>query len=642
MQKILSIDIETYSSVSLTECGVDKYVESEDFKILLFGYAYDEQRVQCIDLTKEELPEEVMRDLSDQRVTKTAFNAVFEMTCLQAIGAPIKAEQWECTMVKSAMCGLPLSLKQCSEALGLEQRKMDCGKMLIKEFSLPKGKGQRALFDEEKWELFKEYNAQDVEVERQIRQRLDFYPMPKAERRLFALDYEINKRGVLLDSALVEGAIAIDEQYKQRLTQRAEEIVGKKKPVSVANLKEYLHKKGIECASVTKASVKEMQEAPIKDPQVKEILSLREELSKSSTAKYITMRQRECTDGRARGLLQFYATRTGRWAGRGVQVQNLPQNHLEDLDNARRAVAKNDSELLTMLYEEGTTDILSQLIRTAFVAPEGYTFAVADFSAIEARVIAWLAGEEWRKEVFATTGKIYEASAAAMFGVPIEECGKGSIYRQKGKIAELALGYQGGVGALRKFGADKMGLTEEELREIVSRWRKKSPHICELWGEVETAMQRAILLGETSRVKDKVSIYKEGDFMSIELPSKRVLHYYKPAVESKMGGYGITYWGVNQTTSKWAKTEAYGGKIVENIVQAIARDCLALAMLRMKEKGWGEIVMHVHDEVIVQVPKAKAQEGLEALLAIMAEPVSFAPGLLLRGDGYTTPYYKKD
>lgn len=640
----LGIDIETYSSVDLAASGVFKYVEAEDFKILLFAYAYDDKPVEIIDLTKEELPINVIKDLYADNVKKTAHNANFEITCLNKYLAKygkLKPIQWECTMVKSAMCGLPLSLSQVAQVLGLEQQKMTAGKALIEEFCKPNIKPQRTLFDEDRWELFKTYCKQDVEVERAIRGKLAFYTIPESERLLYAVDYSINNNGVMVDTELALSASSLDADYTNQLLNEAKEISGLDNPNSATALKGWLLKQEISTSSINKASVADLKKET-DNADVIRMLELRQELSKTSTTKYQTMIDCACKDNRVRGLVQFYATRTGRWAGRQVQVQNLPQNHLPDLDNARDIVKLQDAELMNICYAEPIPNILSQLIRTAFIAPEGKTFVVADFSAIEARVISWLAGEEWRLEVFRTHGKIYEASAAAMFGIPIESVTKGSDYRAKGKIAELALGYQGGVGALKAFGADKMGLADSELEDIVYRWRRRNEKIVALWAIVEKAVIKAINnKGVAQYYKNLLEFTANSNFLAIKLPSGRSLHYCKPLVKESRGKHVLSYEGLNQKTRKWERVEVYGGKLVENIIQAIARDCLADTMVRAYEAD-NKIVMHVHDELIVEEYDSNADKCLEELLNIMSIPPAWCSDMPLRGDGYITHYYKKD
>ena len=668
--KTLSIDIETYSSEDLTKTGVYKYAEAEDFEILLFAYAYDDGPVEIIDLASgETFPADVYSDLINPTVLKTAFNANFEITCLREalkkIASPmlkgpapergwdwkistLPADQWECTMVKSAMLGLPMSLDGVAKALNLEQQKMAAGRALIRYFSMPckptKSNGMRTRnlphHDPDKWALFKEYCKQDVETERAIRNKEKWFTIPQKERELWLLDQRIIGTGVLIDRRMVENAIRMDDDHKEILTAEATELTGLDNPNSPAQLKEWLTEQtGEEVTSLTKTAIPELLDASDSE-EVTRVLELRQEMSKTSTKKYQAMLDAVCADGRVRGLLQFYgASRTGRWSGRNVQIQNLPQNHLPDLDLARETVIEGDRELVEMLYGN-VPDTLSQLIRTAFVAPEGHRFIVADFSAIEARVTAWLAGEKWRLDVFASHGKIYEASASQMFKVPLDSIDKGSPLRQKGKIAELALGYQGGVGALKTMGGERMGLSEPEMQEIVDSWRLANPNIVRLWYDIQDAAMTVIgNIGRTVEVRGCRFKWDKG-LMWITLPSGRSLCYATPGIgRNRFGGDSITYWGVNQTTRKWEKQETYGGKLVENIVQAIARDCLAHSMLRLDEEGF-KIVMHVHDEVVIEEPYDG--KTMDEACRIMGEPISWAPGLLLRADGYETEYYKKD
>ena len=668
--KTLSIDIETYSSEDLTKTGVYKYAEAEDFEILLFAYAYDDGPVEIIDLASgETFPADVYSDLINPTVLKTAFNANFEITCLREalkkIASPmlkgpapergwdwkistLPADQWECTMVKSAMLGLPMNLDGVAKALNLEQQKMAAGRALIRYFSMPckptKSNGMRTRnlphHDPDKWALFKEYCKQDVETERAIRNKEKWFTIPQKERELWLLDQRIIGTGVLIDRRMVENAIRMDDEHKEILTAEATELTGLDNPNSPAQLKEWLTEQtGEEVTSLTKTAIPELLDASDSE-EVTRVLELRQEMSKTSTKKYQAMLDAVCADGRVRGLLQFCgASRTGRWAGRLVQVQNLPQNHLPDLDLARETVIEGDRELVEMLYGN-VPDTLSQLIRTAFVAPEGHRFIVADFSAIEARVTAWLAGEKWRLDVFASHGKIYEASASQMFKVPIDSIDKGSPLRQKGKIAELALGYQGGVGALKTMGGERMGLSEPEMQEIVDSWRLANPNIVRLWYDIQEAAMTVIgNIGRTVEVRGCRFKWDKG-LMWITLPSGRSLCYATPGIgRNRFGGDSITYWGINQTTRKWEKQETYGGKLVENLSQAIARDCLAHSMLRLAEEGF-KIVMHVHDEVVIEEPYDG--KTMDEACRIMGEPIGWAPGLLLRADGYETEYYKKD
>lgn len=648
--KTLAIDIETYSSEDLTKTGVYKYADAEDFEILLFAYAYDDGPVEIIDLASGEMPPDyIFADLCNTDVLKTAFNANFEITCMnRAFPGMQFPDQWECTMVKSAMLGLPMSLDGVAKALNLEQQKMTAGRALIRYFSMPckptKSNGMRTRnlphHDPDKWELFKEYCKQDVETERAIRNKERWFTIPQKERELWLLDQRIIGTGVLIDRRMVENAIRMDDDHKEILTTEATELTGLDNPNSPAQLKEWLTEQtGEEVTSLTKTAIPELLDASDSE-EVTRVLELRQEMSKTSTKKYQAMLDAVCSDGRVRGLLQFYgASRTGRWSGRLVQLQNLPQNHLPDLDLARGIVKDGDRELMELLYGN-VPDTLSQLIRTAIVAPEGQRFIVADFSAIEARVTAWLAGEKWRLDVFASHGKIYEASASQMFKVPIDSIDKGSPLRQKGKIAELALGYQGGVGALKTMGGERMGLSEPEMQEIVDSWRLANPNIVRLWYDIQEAAMAVIgNIGRTMEVRGCRFRWDKG-LMWITLPSGRSLCYATPGIgRNRFGGDSITYWGINQTTRKWEKQETYGGKLVENIVQAIARDCLAESMLRLAEEGY-KIVMHVHDEVVIEEPNSS--RTLDEVCDIMGDPISWAPGLLLRADGYETEYYKKD
>lgn len=649
--RTLSIDIETYSPVDLAKAGVYPYAEHPEFEILLFAYAFDDEPVRCLDLARgEQIPAELLSALTDPDVVKTAFNAMFERVCISRyFELELPIEQWECTMVKSAMLGLPLSLAMVAKVLKLEQGKMEAGKALIRYFSLPckptKANGGRTRnlprHDLDKWRLFGEYCIRDVEVERAIRDKIAFFDIPEMERALYVLDQEINDRGVLLDAELVRNAIEMDTAYRDKLAEEAKAITALDNPNSVAQLKGWVSDKlGEEVESLTKGAIKDLSEET-DDESVKAMLMLRLEMAKTSVKKYTAMANAVGRDGRVRALLQFYgANRTGRWAGRLVQVQNLPQNHLNDLDLAREVVKSGDLDMLEMLYGN-VPDTLSQLIRTAFVAKEGHTLVVADFSAIEARVIAWLAGEQWRLRVFETHGKIYEASASAMFGVPIEEIHKGSPLRQKGKVSELALGYQGGTGALIQMGALKMGLTEDELQPLVDTWRNANPAIVRLWYDVGNAAIRAVETGLPTRIlQGGITFEVSRGLLFVHLPSGRKLSYARPRVGlNKFGSKALQYDGMSQTTKTWGTQDTYGGKLVENIVQAIARDCLAYAMLNLRSAGYN-IVMHIHDEAVSEVPADR--DYLDDVCSIMSQPIPWAKGLPLRADGYVTPYYKKD
>lgn len=646
----LGIDIETYSSEDIAN-GVYRYADAEDFTILLFAYSVNDGPVLITDIAQgEEIPSRIVEALTDPHVIKTAFNAAFERTCLNKFfGLNMDAEQWECTMVRSAMLGLPLSLDAVGRVLKLEQQKMQEGKSLIRYFSCPckptKVNGGRTRnlpqHAPDKWATFKRYCIRDVEVEQAIRRITSAYRIPESEHRLYVADQRINDRGVLVDMDLVTQAIRMDAAYKGRLNAEAMEISGLDNPNSVAQLKAWLEKETD--TTVDKLSKKDLPAllASADNDKVERMLRIRQEMAKTSTKKYEAMRKTACSDGRVRGLLQFYgANRTGRWAGRLVQVQNLPQNHLEDLDYARSLVKSGDLSAVELLFGN-VPDTLSQLIRTAFIAKDGCTFLVCDFSAIEARVIAWLAGEQWRLEVFRTHGKIYEASASMMFHVPVDEITKTDPRRQKGKIAELALGYQGGVGAMKTMGGESMGLTEEEMSEIVDNWRNANPAIVRLWKDVEAAARMVIRYGEPVSVKGLKFFISLGAMM-IQLPSGRCLSYPRPSVGvNRFGSESICYEGVNQTTKQWCQQETYGGKLVENIVQGIARDCLAITILRLEEKGY-PIVFHVHDEVIIEAPENDGVHTLQGVEEIFRMPITWAPGLPLKGAGYTTKYYLKD
>jgi len=653
--RTLAIDIETYSSADLIKSGVYKYVESPDFTILLFAFSIDGEPVEIFDLTKptdvkiREKSRVVLQALTDPNVLKTAFNANFERTCIaKFFNLILPPEQWECTMVKASMLGLPLSLETVAKALKLEQQKSAAGKALIRYFSLPckptKANGERTRnlpeHDSEKWQQFKDYCVQDVITEQAIREKIKFFEIPETEKKLWALDQKINDEGLLLDPVFVSNAISLDATNKERLTNEAIKLTALNNPNSTNQLKVWLSEEtGTTVTSLTKEAIPVLLQNTYCDT-VTRVLTIRQEMAKTSVKKYEAMRKGICADSRVRGLLQFYgANRTGRWAGRLVQVQNLPQNHLVDLDLARQLVKEGDLEMIEMLFGN-VPDTLSQLIRTAFVAPEGHRFIVADFSAIEARVIAWLAGEKWRLDVFNTHGKIYEASAAQMFKVPLESVTKGSPLRQKGKVAELALGYQGGPNALMKMGALKQGLTEEELPKLVAMWRNANKAIVRLWEKVEDAAVTAVAQGSPVQIMFGIRFFVEKGVLFIELPSKRRLAYLRPKLKpNKFGGESLTYEGLDQTTKQWGSQDTYGGKLVENIVQAIARDCLAEALLKIDATGY-KVVMHVHDEIVCEMPEGKG--SLEEVNKIMSEPIAWAKGLPLTAESYETNYYKKD
>lgn len=646
MGRTLAIDIETYSDVDLISCGVYKYSSSPHFEILLIAYSVDDEETVCIDVANgEEPPKEFMEMLLDDNVTKTAFNANFERICFSNYYQhSFRPEAWRCTAVQAAMLALPLSLEGVGAVLGLDKQKMTEGKELIKYFCSPckatKSNGGRTRNlpkdAPEKWRQFKTYCIRDVDVEKQIRQRLAKFPIPKREQEIYCLDQRINDRGIMVDRNLVNHAVACDLLYKETATARAYELTGLENPNSVSQLKLWLKEKGLEVDSLAKDTVKDLSMKAEGD--VQEVLKLRLATSKTSVKKYEAIDRSVCAENRVHGLLQFYgANRTGRWAGRLVQIHNLPQNHLPDLELARALVSEGRYEEVELFYES-TPNVLSELIRTAFVAKPGCRFIISDYSAIEARVLAWLAGEEWRLQVFETHGKIYEASASAMFHVPIEEITKTSPLRQKGKISELALGYGGAVGALTSMGALKMGLTEEELPGLVSTWRSANPHITAFWWAVDEAAITAVRDKKPSKVGRVSFEYKSG-ILFVTLPSGRKLSYVKPRMMlNKFGREGLTYEGIGES-KKWMRLETYGPKLVENIVQAASRDILAEAMLRLEKEGF-DIVCHVHDEVVLEVPDGKS--SVEEVNEIMAVNPVWTEGLPLKAAGFESPFYKKD
>ncbi len=641
----LNIDIETYSSVDLAKSGVYRYTEAPDFEILLFSYSTDSGPVQVIDLASGEmLPASIRNAIFDESVTKWAFNAQFERVCLSRyFDRWLKPDSWRCTMAWSAYLGLPLSLEGAALVTGADNQKLTEGKDLIRYFSVPckptqANSGRLRNLPEhaaDKWERFKAYNIRDVEAEMAIQSRLEKFLMPEDEWQNYILDQQINDRGIQLDMELVEQAIKCDEKSRAQLTWTMRELTDLDNPNSVAQMKAWLAENGLETESLDKAAVKELlQTAP---ERLSRVLELRQALAKSSVKKYTAMKNAVCSDGRARGLLQFYgANRTGRFAGRLIQVQNLPQNHLPDLEQARSLVRAGQFDAMEVLYDSIPV-VLSELIRTAFVPKEGCKFIVADFSAIEARVIAWLAGESWRNDVFATHGKIYEASAAQMFRVPIEEITKGSPLRQKGKIAELALGYGGSAGALKAMGALDMGLSEEELKPLVSAWRNANPNIVRLWWDVDNAVKTAVKEKTRTETHSIQFEYCSG-MLLIRLPSGRQLTYVKPRMGvNSFGSESVNYEGVG-STKKWERIDSYGPKFVENIVQAIARDILCYAMRRLDQAGH-KIVMHVHDEAVIEAP---VETSVQGVCSIMGETPPWSKGLLLRADGYECDFYKKD
>ena len=661
----LSIDLETYSSVDIRKSGLYKYVQSPDFEILLFAYGVDGGEVKIVDLAAGEIiPRDICEALTHIDITKRAYNAAFEWYCLSKfLGLSDQRRnmwlrQWRCTMLHGMYLGYPGGLAAVGEALGIaeDKKKLSIGKALINYFCKPckpsKANGYRTRnlphHAPEKWELFKEYCRQDVVTEMTVENNLSWFPVPESVQHEWELDLRINSFGVKLDTELIEGALAVSEAITAELMSEAANITGLDNPKSVAQLKKWLEAEtDSEIDNLSKETVSDMLKAGVPQPHVQRMLELRQELSKSSGKKYTAMEKAICEDGRARGLIQFYgANRTGRWAGRLIQVQNLPRTYIENLSLARDYVKEKNIFMLKFTYGD-VPDTLSQLIRTAFIPSEGNKFAVADFSAIEARVIAWLAGESWRQEVFATHGKIYEASASQMFHVPIERIKKGNpeyALRAKGKVAELALGYQGGTGALINMGALKMGLLEEELPEIVSAWRSANPRIKDLWQSLENTalevVQNCTAAGTHGLYFSRECDPLNGiDFLVIQLPSGRKLYYPQPVImENKFGRPAIHYMGVGDS-GKWMQLSTYGGKLTENVVQAIARDCLAVTLHRLENAGY-QTVMHIHDEAVVDCPAECAD--LDTLCNIMKQPMPWAPGLILNADGFIGDYYKKE
>lgn len=666
--KTLFLDIETYSSVDLAKAGVYKYAESQDFSVLLFAYSYNDEPVTVLDLTKQDLPNSIIKDLNDSNVLKKAHNAQFERVCLSHYCHKLKMdyftscgfweaeppeftfldpEGWYCTMVHSSMCGLPSSLKQVGDALGLEEdkKKLATGQALIRYFCMPckatkvNGGRTRNLPDDDpqKWADFITYNAQDVVTEMEIEKRLlTLYKTPESELSRYWLDQRIADFGIGVDMDLVHKILAYGEVHQQEVLEEGQRLSGISIS-SVSQLKNWIKERtGQTVTNLTKATMDDLI-ASQSDPTVKKVLQLRQESGKISIKKYDVFERAVCHDGRIHGTLQFYGSRTGRWAGRLIQPQNLPRNSFDDFPLARELVKAEDWETLDMLYPS-MNDVFSTLIRTAFVPSEGKAYAVADYSAIEARVIAWLADEKWRMDAFHNGKDIYCQSASMMFGVPVEKHGQNSHLRKKGKVAELACGYGGNIGALKAFGADKMGLSDTDMADIIAKWRAASPNICLLWKTFDRMVSRAVKLpgrplsgpkGITFTVRDGV--------LEVVLPSKRCLIYQNPRFENN----GFVYDGLNQTTRKWEAIGTWGGKLTENVVQAIARDCLALAIDRMAAKGYLP-VMHIHDEVVVEVPSAEREKHLEAIEAIMAEPIPWAEGLELTAAGFTADYYQKD
>ena len=645
----IGIDIETYSSNDLKSCGVYKYVEADDFTILLFSYSVDGGAVQCVDFALgETLPAEILAALRDPAVIKTAFNAAFERICISRYyGWPLMdPAQWRCTMVRAARMGLPLSLEQCGEVLRLEDGKMKEGKALIRYFSTPtKGKRHLPADAPDRWETYKQYNIRDVEVEQQVLAKVRRLEPAEFDEQLYVVDQLINDRGVLLDRQLAENAARFDDEYKAQLLAEAKELTGMENPNSPTQIKDYLHKAaGISVSTLNKKNLDEVEALVKYHHKARRVLELRREMGKTSNKKYAAMLECVCADGRIHGLLQFCgAARTGRWAGRLVQVQNLPQNHLRDLDYARSLVKLGDLDDFQQNYAN-PTQVLSELIRTAFIAKPGCTLHVCDFSAIEARVIAWLAGEQWVLDVFRGGGDIYCATASQMFGVPVQKHGPNAELRQKGKIAVLALGYGGGVAALEAMGGSRMGLTQQEEKDIMQRWRQANPHIVRFWATIEAAAVRAIKTGEATTIHRGIVVAYRWGMLLITLPSGRTICYPRAeiGIERNDGWRGdheiIEYEGMNQVTKKWERIRTYGGKLTENVVQAIARDILGHIILRAHDSGLN-IVFHIHDEIVVEAEPGQTLQDVES---IFSKPINWCRDLPLKGAGYTTPYYLKD
>ena len=661
----LSIDIETYSSVDIAEAGVHRYVQSPDFCILLFAYKLDQEPTRVVDLAcGEEIPADIVAALGDKDYTMHAYNASFEWCCLNRVGFHTPINQWKCTMVHGMYCGYPAGLAAIGHAIGLpqEKQKLAAGKALIQYFCKPcrptKANGGRTRnlpqHDPDKWALFKIYNGQDVEAEYAILQRLNLFPMPEKEEKIWQMDILMNNYGVKVDKALIDGALRVNDMSTAELLDEARRLTGLQNPNSPSQLLAWLAEKGLELPNLQKQTVEDALKAEEVNPDARRALEIRQQLGKTSIKKYEKMEAAMTEGDRVHGLTQYYgANRTGRWAGRLVQIQNLPRNYIETLDEARALVEDGNYLGLKVLYGN-VPDTLTQLIRTAFIPSDGRKFVVADFSAIEARVIAWLAGEEWVNEVFRTTGKIYEATAAQMFNVPVETIKKGCenySLRQKGKVATLALGYQGGSNALIAMGALRMGIPEEELPDIVQKWRDANPNIRRFWYAVEEAAVGCVndfrdrfvpIAGGAVppiRFRMEMDLMYGQSFLTVQLPSGRKLFYPKPYLEvNRFDKMAVHYYAVAQTTGKWGPESTYGGKMTENIVQAVARDCLAEVLLRIQAKGW-PFVFHVHDEVIVDGPQDLT---VDTLCDLMAEPIPWAPGLVLKGAGFEGAYYKKD
>ncbi|MEG1059539.1 MAG: DNA polymerase [Clostridia bacterium] len=644
---ILSIDIETYCDKDLAKCSVYSYIEDKSFEILLFAFAFDDEEVQIIDLKNgEKIPNYIIEAIYDKTIIKSAFNANFERLCLSKhFNREIDKSFFRCTMINALYLGLPGSLEKLGEVLNLQHKKISEGKNLIKLFCTNKGKKELPKDNINKWEDFKNYCKRDVEVEREIRNIFKNYPLPKNEINIWQIDQTINDRGILIDENLIDKCLETNLKNNNILLEKMKNKIEIKNPKSVVELKKYLQENfNFKVDSLNDKATKEILESDI-DENIKEILKLRREICKTSLKKFDAMKNCVCQDGRIRGLFQFYgASRTGRWAGRLVQVHNLPQNKMENLDLFRTHIKNcNCKNLHTIESTFGKiSEALPQLIRTAFIPKDGYKFIIADFSAIEARIIAWISGETWRNEVFKSHGKIYEASAARMFNMKIDDIGKDSIYRQKGKIAELALGYQGGKGALITMGADKMGLSTKDLENLVKSFRKSNPNIVRLWKTVEQSVLYAVENKTSTSLNNIKFIYERG-MLFIKLPSGRYLSYVRPRIDTGIYGKKLSYEGINQSIKKWERIDTYGGKLVENIVQGIARDCLAHVMYQLENKNFN-IVMHVHDEVVIEIEKhddKRDKDNINIVKNIMEESISWASGLTLKVDLFDSEYYKK-
>lgn len=643
--KQISIDIETYSSTNLNQTGVYRYADSDDFELLLFGYATDFGPVKVVDLSQgEKIPAQIIKALDNPNIIKSAFNAQFERVCLSRyVGHRLKPAGWHCSRVWSATLGLPLSLRDVGSVLGLPRQKITAGKELVRYFCTPckptKANQNRTrnfpYHAPDKWQQFKQYNQRDVEVEMEITQKLSWFPVPQSEWQNYWMDQDINDRGIKIDQQLVDNAIKCQSEFHDQYLEKAKELTGLANPNSPLQLKDWLTQQGVQVDSLSKAAVAQLLQNTT--GKVHQVLALRKLLSKSSVKKYQAMQKAKCKDDRVHGLLQFYgANRTGRWAGRLVQVQNLPRNSMPDLEASRALVKQGNFSALAMLYDS-VPDVLSQLIRTAFIPKENCHFYVADFSAVEARVIAWLSGEEWRQEAFAHNKDIYCASASQMFGVPVIKHGINGNLRQKGKIAELALGYGGSIGALKAMGATKLGLTEDELPPLVEMWRQASPHIVHFWWDIDKAAKVCIKTRLPQESHDMKFTYRSG-CMFLKLRSGRSLCYPQPKIGiNRFGSESITFMSIN-TVKKWSRIETYGAKLVENIVQATSRDLLAEAMHRLEAAG-NPVVMHIHDEAVIEAPIGRS---LATMVKIMTEVPDWANGLILNAAGFVGDFYKKD